>query len=68
MLPIDLVQSVGGYKDLEWDTGRQRLDQSIRSDKRGKWVTVWHVQCPYWGRRGRWSARHFLRGVVCFSS
>ena len=34
MLQIDLVQSVGGYKDLEWDTGRQKLDQSIRSDKR----------------------------------
>jgi len=29
-----LVEAVGGYKDLEWDTGRQGLDQSIRSDKR----------------------------------
>jgi len=29
-----LVEAVGGYKDLEWDTGRQGLDQSIRSDNR----------------------------------
>jgi len=29
-----LVEAVGGYKDLEWDTGRQGLDQSIRSDKK----------------------------------
>jgi len=29
-----LVEAVGGYKDLEWDTGRQGLDQSIRADIR----------------------------------